>query len=473
MIAERLLRPHLGRSDEQELARRRDRRARSNTTPSFRAAGGTFGREDIPGLDWGRMPSHDTLNFFDPNKDIPAHHENQLTRAFLVVLRISPAAHQVWLSLAAPDRKLYELPRPWNFDTQRWQMFEQAPEVVEPLEGISVLQSADPETVGGSVQITQRSQVLDGIVRYGDELLIVIEAKLEGRAPARQAQYLNVHGAQVRFDGSVQTVSWRELLAAWYDLVESAVVTGAERTIIVDFLDFVERHFSRLGPYTTLGHCKDNEFRVSRRLNAVLDEIAGGPTKGWLELPGRSTVDRAFLEFDKLSQLIQLKIYPGDSLTQAKAFYTRPKAISKVLLLRADNWKVEPNFHFAFMARGYVWTKADAPVEEYVDYWTERINGTGAVPRTEWGRFWKELVSQRFARADEKSEFDLYFTKTRRKMATPRPGLSCFYCWELSEAKVLDDNNQFVGAVAHQLEIVLRALGETPHKSPKSDKRSK
>ena len=33
---------------------------------------------------------HDILNFFDPNKDIPAHHENQLTRAFLVVLRISP-----------------------------------------------------------------------------------------------------------------------------------------------------------------------------------------------------------------------------------------------------------------------------------------------------------------------------------------------------------------------------------------------
>jgi hypothetical protein len=77
-------------------------------------------------------------NFFDPNKDIPAHHENQLTRAFLVVLRISPAAHQVWLSLAAPKHKRYELPRP-RFDTQRWQMFEQAPEVAEAIEGISVL----------------------------------------------------------------------------------------------------------------------------------------------------------------------------------------------------------------------------------------------------------------------------------------------------------------------------------------------
>ena len=45
------------------------------------------------------MLNRDTLNFFDPNPDIPAHHENQLTRAFLVVLRMSPAAHQEWLSL--------------------------------------------------------------------------------------------------------------------------------------------------------------------------------------------------------------------------------------------------------------------------------------------------------------------------------------------------------------------------------------
>jgi hypothetical protein len=150
---------------------------------------------------------HDALNFFDPNKDIPAHDENQLTRAFLVVLRISPAAHQVWLSLAAPDRKLYELPRPWSFDTQRWQMFSSVPEVAEPIEGISVLQAADVQVVDGPVQITDRPQVLDGIVRYGDELLIVVETEPDGPVATRQAQDLNVHGAHVRFAGDVRTHS--------------------------------------------------------------------------------------------------------------------------------------------------------------------------------------------------------------------------------------------------------------------------
>jgi hypothetical protein len=153
---------------------------------------------------------HDALNFFDPNRDIPAHHENQLTRAFLVVLRMSHLAHQVWLSLAAPDRKLHELPRPWRFDTQRWRMLSPESEIGEPIEGISILLAADVASVDGSVQMTDRAQVLDGIVRYGDELLIVVETKLDGAVDAEQARDLNVHGAQVQFDGGVRTVSWKE-----------------------------------------------------------------------------------------------------------------------------------------------------------------------------------------------------------------------------------------------------------------------
>jgi hypothetical protein len=37
--------------------------------------------------------------FFEPWERIPANHENQLTRALLVVLRYCPIAHQAWLSL--------------------------------------------------------------------------------------------------------------------------------------------------------------------------------------------------------------------------------------------------------------------------------------------------------------------------------------------------------------------------------------
>lgn len=411
------------------------------------------------------MPNNRTLNFFDPNTDIPAHHENQLTRAFLVVLRMCPTAHQEWLSLAAPHRKLYNLARPWGFDTQRWQMFEQAPEVTEPIEGISVIQAADAEATDATIQITDRSQVLDGLVRYGDDLLIVIETKLAGRVSPRQAQYLNVHGAQVYFGGPVRAVDWRELLAAWSGLVESDIVTGAERSIIEDFLLYVERHFSRLGPFRTLSQCKENASRIKMRLKAVLDEIGGGQSNEWLELPGCSAVNRAILEFDEGSQRICLVVYPADTLTQAKAFYLRAKAVQQILALRSIGWSIAPNFHFGHMAKGFAWTTTEAPLEKYTAHWIKQIAGTGSIQRDRWEQFWNSLILNRFARPDDKQEFDLRFTETNRSSATPRPGLRCAYSWTLTAARNLDDKSQFVRDVTDRLNVVLNALGEQPFRA--------
>lgn len=415
------------------------------------------------------MPSHDSLNFFDSNTDIPAHHENQLTRAFLVVLRMSPAAHQVWLSLVAPQHKLYKLPRKPSFDTQRWKMIEEISEASEPIAGISVFQAADAKAIDRPLQVTDRAQVLDGIVRYGDELLIVIETKLDGPVSSRQAEYLNIHGAQVQFDRQVKAIDWRELLEAWSDLVESDVVSGTERTLIDDFLVYVERHFPQLGPYRRLAQCRENASRITMRLKAVLDQMAGGHTTDWLKLPQGAAVDRAFLELDASSQHIRLVVYPADTLTQAKAFYLRPKSISGIRSLRKEGWTVEPNFHFGHMASGFVWTATEAPLEEYVTYWGKKIGSTWAVPRQEWEAFWSKLVRQRFARSDGKEEFDLRFTNTNRSSATPRPGLKCAYSWSLSDARGLDDKGQFVAAVIRQLNTVLNAIGEDPFGSLKSD----
>ena len=38
-----------------------------------------------------------SLNFFEPFESLSARHENQLTRAFLVMCKYIPIAHQAWL----------------------------------------------------------------------------------------------------------------------------------------------------------------------------------------------------------------------------------------------------------------------------------------------------------------------------------------------------------------------------------------
>ena len=76
------------------------------------------------------------------------------------------------------------------------------------------------------------------------------------------------------------------------------------------------------------------------------------------------------------------------------------------------------------------------------------------------GGFLGELVEHRFACRENKEEFDKKFTDTKRQSATPRPGLRCAYSWTLSEATLLDERGQFTKAVAGELGIVLKALGE-------------
>jgi len=197
----------------------------------------------------------------------------------------------------------------------------------------------------------------------------------------------------------------------------------------------------------------------------MLGQVADGPDgspRSLLDLPDRVTVKHAYLEYVKSSEQIRLILYPADTLTQARALYTHPTAPAALLALRELNWGVEANFHFGYMAAGFLSTTTEANLEEYVSYWRERIETTAAVPREKWGAFWAELVRARFARTDDKSQFDQAFTNTARQSASPRPGLKCFYVWPLSEAERLDERKQMMATVAAQVNVMLHALGEKP-----------
>src|SRR5437899_2866564 len=104
----------------------------------------------------------DRLNFFEP-RALPTNHENQLTRALLVVLRCCPMAQQDWLSLIDPTVRLHSLPSP-NFDTQRSKVFRSDAQLAtnEPIRGISVFCAAEvPSDTPGTILESDRGQVLD------------------------------------------------------------------------------------------------------------------------------------------------------------------------------------------------------------------------------------------------------------------------------------------------------------------------
>jgi hypothetical protein len=406
----------------------------------------------------------DHLNFFIPYERSPAGHENQLTRALLVVLRYSPMAHQAWLQLVAPEKPLHNLPKA-SFVTQRQHVLDTDAEIPdgEIVSGISVYLTPDTVQDIPSMSDSDRHQVLDGIINYGNDLVIVIENKTELGVPPVQPCNINLHGTAVKFEKKPRSMRWQELLGVLIDLVERDLVAGAERLLLNDFFDLVEKHFPRIGPYSTLARCGENPFRIGCRLDSILGEVVGthaGKEKGARDLSGTRKVTMAKLCFE--DDRVSLRLWPGDTLSQSRALYSDHSSLKAVLALRSDRWRIEPNFHWGFMASGLAWMKTPLTVEKYCSYWVKKIGTTHELRRSEWKDYWATLEEARIVESDGKKAFDKHFTDTRRPSAHPRPGLQCEYTWPLSEAQRLDVQGRFVRKVRERLNQILIALGAPP-----------
>ncbi|MEQ1844679.1 MAG: hypothetical protein ABL983_03770 [Nitrospira sp.] len=408
------------------------------------------------------MDSH--LNFFVPYERAAASHENQLTRALLVVLRYSPMAHQAWLRMVAPKHDLHNLSKA-EFAVQRQRVLGTDSEVPEgeAVPGISVWLAPDAVPVSTPIESSERQQVLDGIVTYGTDLVVVIENKVAWGGVTDQPHRINLHGSPVVFEEKPCSVTWQHLLEVLSDLVERDLVSGAESLLISDFFDLVEEHFPLIGPYSTLARCGAKCFRVERRLDTILGEAVStdmGKAKGARDLSDRAKIAMVWLVF--ANEKVCLRMYPGDTLTQARALYGDRSALKAVLALQSNGWHVKPNFHWGFMATGYAWAETPLQVEKYCDYWADEIGATRELGRREWETYWAKLESVQIVEAAGKKAFDSDFTGSQRQKAHPRPGLFCEYMWPLAEAQGFDAHGKFVEKVRMRLNQMLTALNAPP-----------
>jgi len=129
------------------------------------------------------------LSIFRPYQDRDLGHEDQLTRAALIVMRAVPLAHEAFLDLAA-QRSVSQLP-PARFDMQTGNLDigeVDRDETMQPAvdELVSVFLAPDetrPEQVDALDVDSERRARYDGVVCYGSQLLIVVESDGRDRTP--------------------------------------------------------------------------------------------------------------------------------------------------------------------------------------------------------------------------------------------------------------------------------------------------
>jgi hypothetical protein len=411
---------------------------------------------------------NDRLNLFEP-WDRPAHHEDRLTRGLLVVLRYSPLAHRAWLSrierqLPAAMRGRLAVRAASHFDTQKRKVLQESEADQESIAGISVLVAGEsPAAAAEAITERDHDQVLDGIVKYGTDLVVVIESKLEGPVWTTQHEQINLYGQPIRWLGQAVSVTWRDFISDLKDLEDNDALSGAEAEVISDFLLFVDLHFPRIGPFTTLTRCGTDKLRIQRRLGHILDRFRDQPGTHELELYEQRSVRSAFVDLADSQAAIGLYMWPANTVSQAREFYRHEGAVAGLLDLLEDGWWAEPDLLLRYRS---IWLQLHGAkrqsLEDYVAYWQENIGAPRRTPKQQFKSLWKELATAGFASEADREGFERDFLHTKRPYADLCPGLFLSYDWPLEEARRLDETDGFGAEVRNRINEVLDAFGEEP-----------
>lgn len=179
------------------------------------------------------------------------------------------------------------------------------------------------------------------------------------------------------------------------------------------------------------------------------------PDRARLSFNGTTSVKFAYLDAPE-RRGVPLRLYPADTLEQARVFYGSPAHVRQTLALRQRGWELEPKFHFGYRERGLCWSRSSLSVDEYAAYWTRRIDQTGAIGRGDWERELEQLIADGVFDPADRAQFDADFTGTRRTYASPRPAVELAHFWSLEEA----GRPEFPEQLRSVLAQALNALGE-------------
>lgn len=415
------------------------------------------------------------LNFFRPYSDVK--HEDQLTRAALVVMRLVPLAHAEFIRLVDPALSLSALPAA-SFDTQTPVLH---PELASrlaagetpaaPLEVISVFLTPSDERPEIHVRPSDRSWRLDGALRYGERLVIVIENKLDAEAGWWQAENIQLGelAAHCHLRPAGIRVPWHDLLEGWMRLGELGLLNATERAVLADFFDLAGEHFADLLPFKTLARADENETRIQRRIRDLLAsasqcELDWDSQYGWwYAYSDWRTFERVALVASH-GERLSLELWPAHRKAQAEAFYgtfgvpATVAALDGAAVGRASI-RVRPDlFVRSYAPKVTIGINPALPLDDYLEFWARHVSAIHQYEAKDLPLAW--LVDEGMMTAERAAEVrdELLATNCQRIML--QPALSISLSWNWSDGVELDEDDRLVRELSGGLAQVFAALGE-------------
>ncbi len=344
---------------------------------------------------------------------------------------------------------------------------------------ISVFLSPDEGLDLSTAEIEERvrEQRLDGVLRFGDELIVVIESKTVGEAPSDQAKLLRLRGVEVD-DSRVIGLGWHELLEDWWALLERSLLAPAERVLMEDLIAFTEEHFAHLLPFTTLARTGEHDLRRERRLMALLREATGiddvGPERH-ARIGAVVMLDAAIgtkstqrISLQQQGETLALCTWPAELKPQAEALYQTGRAQRLVDFIADEReaWRARPNVHLAYRGARTVaqrlYLTCHLELAEYVRRWSgDDFAQIRAHSRDDIREnLWPWLRERQYAGPEDDERLEAFLERLGRRNAHLRPGIEVRRLWPWAQAVGHDERGALVGEVRNAAVELLTSLDE-------------
>jgi hypothetical protein len=407
------------------------------------------------------------LNYFEPFQSKTAWHEDQLTRAYLVVLRYSPTSLLMFYELISKsvsglpsisEIKLDDL----RFDTQKTDIDNYLASKV-----LSVLLTDEKFVPENEVVGSDRRARYDGIIRFSDELLVLIENKPKSSDvwEGQLSPNLKNQENEIELLPKPAVVEWKQIIKTLNSLISLHSIGGGEKTIIDDFLDYVNRNFSFLNPYDKLALCKTDFYLIQQRLKSILEEIPKSGEviyqpkwkKFYLET-GLEEIRMVIFEVkpsenDEKYEL-HISLYFADTQTQARRFYKNRIPYQRIAELEAANWTSRPSFHISYMQTSIIEFETSAVSnQDYYEYWLKHQHEISQRKKEQLSEFFKKLGDSGIIVFDgtKQNELNDKVMNTGRNRLNLCPGFVLSYSIESIDAIEMDKKDELADFIKRKL----------------------
>ncbi len=405
----------------------------------------------------------DHLNLFNPYRNKSSNHEDELTRAFLILLKNIPLVQMMFFDMVSKELSEYNIGSISLGGLFIEEVFTQISnnndifknESANGRNLISIIISDDSFLTETKVTDDTRQARYDGVVFCEPNWCFIIENK-----PNKDNIWLRQLNPNIPSESEIKVfekpccLSWRHILSTITELVSKGLVNGSDRVLIEDFIEYVDSEYSWINPFTKFNVCKNNIYLLNRRCISIMENYNSESKeqvqyhKGWKYYinSGCTIIKQIALDAEQSNDdwVISLWLYAGDTMLSSRETYNKLN-IDKLLSLKKIGFNITTNFHVSYQSSGLVGDdkKNEDYLKIYVEYWKNNYVQLKQVKKDEYDNYFNKLKSDGII--DEN-----FINKLKEKVFNKRyeklnicPGLLIKYTWESSRAIELDDKNKF------------------------------